>query len=83
LSVEGLTLTALDAGDTSAKVDLAIGVDVSGDDWLGSVIYATDLYDEQSVATLMERCIRFLDAVTRSSSTPLGDVELLDPSERD
>ncbi|UGT59907.1 non-ribosomal peptide synthetase [Nocardia asteroides] len=48
----------------------------------GSVIYATELFDADTVRAFTERFVRVLAAVVADAETPVGSVDLLDPAER-
>ncbi|TMR07869.1 non-ribosomal peptide synthetase, partial [Nonomuraea zeae] len=48
----------------------------------GSIEYATDLFDRESVETLATRLIRILEAVTAHPEQPIGDIDLLSAEER-
>ncbi|WAZ19966.1 amino acid adenylation domain-containing protein [Streptomyces cinnabarinus] len=71
-----------------AKFDLTFFVEeAAGDDgrpaglcW--DVEYATDLYDESTVATMVDRLTRLMEAVVADADTPLTSVPLLDMEER-
>ncbi|WP_405021331.1 amino acid adenylation domain-containing protein [Kitasatospora sp. NBC_00070] len=49
---------------------------------LGSVDYATDLFDADTVHTLADRLVRLLDAVTTDPDLPLHAYQVLDPTDR-
>ncbi|MFJ8043304.1 amino acid adenylation domain-containing protein [Kitasatospora sp. NPDC096147] len=49
---------------------------------LGSVDYATALFDAGTVRTLADRLVRLLDAVTADPSLPLSAYQVLDPAEQ-
>ncbi|MFC8527844.1 amino acid adenylation domain-containing protein [Nocardia sp. NPDC057227] len=48
----------------------------------GSVTYATDLFDADTVRAFTERLVRVLAAVVADAEKPVGSVDLLDPAER-
>ncbi|MDL9937936.1 non-ribosomal peptide synthase/polyketide synthase, partial [Gordonia sp. ABSL1-1] len=76
--LDDLGVSVLDIEETAAKVDLTIGlgVDPSGS-WSGQVGYATDLFDESTVAGFMARFSRLLRELTTQVSRPVGDVPLV------
>ncbi|MDO1486797.1 putative non-ribosomal peptide synthetase [Rhodococcus rhodochrous] len=43
----------------------------------GNVIYAVDLFDESTIRTILRRFVDVLEAVTRTPSVPVGDIDLL------
>ncbi|HTX95536.1 MAG TPA: amino acid adenylation domain-containing protein, partial [Mycobacterium sp.] len=49
----------------------------------GSVTYATDLYDRETIERLVHRFGRLLDAVVADPSVVVGDISLFDCGERD
>ncbi|MFF1946990.1 amino acid adenylation domain-containing protein, partial [Rhodococcus qingshengii] len=88
LELGDLTVAGVDAGSVSAKFDLSVTVVESFDDagaaagMAVSLTYATDLFDESTVASFAERFGRILTAAAEDSSVYVGDVELLDSVER-
>ncbi|WP_316524401.1 non-ribosomal peptide synthetase [Kitasatospora brasiliensis] len=48
-----------------------------------AVEYAVDLFDHATAAALAERLVRVLRAVTADAAAPIGDIEILDPAERE
>ncbi|MDV7278362.1 non-ribosomal peptide synthetase, partial [Rhodococcus oxybenzonivorans] len=89
LELPGLRLEPVDYDAGMAKFDLQLWLserlDTNGSP-LGmqaGVVYATDLFDEQTVRNFAERFVRILEAVTDNPQTPIGDIEILDAAERD
>ncbi|MCF8609817.1 amino acid adenylation domain-containing protein [Gordonia sp. HY285] len=84
LDVAGLTVTPIDPGAPVAQVDLTVGVWTAGDgeDWAGSIIYATDLFDESTVVAFADRLVRMLDDLTATPDRAVGDVDLRTDDER-
>ncbi|AZG48350.1 Tyrocidine synthase 3 [Gordonia insulae] len=82
--VDGMRITPLGAPDVSAKVDLTVAVTATtdGTPWAGSVVYATDLFDPSTVDMLAYRLVALLDLLTSAPETAVGDVDLLDATER-
>ncbi|MFJ3829139.1 amino acid adenylation domain-containing protein [Streptomyces sp. NPDC090046] len=74
------------AGD--AKFDLEIlfrrtpGTDGSPAAMTCGVRYATDLFDAETVRSLLARLLRLLGAAATAPEVPLAELELLDPAER-
>ncbi len=62
--------------DTYAETGAAQGIS-------GTMTYARDLFDETTVTRFAERLLRILDAVTTTPDAPVGDLDWLDPRERD
>ncbi|MFH9353436.1 amino acid adenylation domain-containing protein [Kitasatospora sp. NPDC017646] len=76
------------AGESLAHFDLNFNfTEQHGEDGtaLGvaaAVEYAADLFDHITVATLVERLLRVLDAVATEPDTPIGGIGILSPAER-
>lgn len=88
LELPGLRLEPVDYDAGMAKFDLQLWLserlDTNGSPrYAGGVVYATDLFDEQTVRKFAERFVRILEAVTENPQTPIGDIEILDAAERD
>ncbi|MEU2126069.1 amino acid adenylation domain-containing protein [Nocardia niwae] len=84
----GLSCTALDPATDTAKFDLlltlreqrtAAGAEAG---LAAEFTYARDLFDEQTVVEFGRRFRRLLAAVVRRPGTAVGDLEVLDDSER-
>ncbi|GAB6922394.1 hypothetical protein JCM9803A_28440 [Rhodococcus erythropolis] len=88
LELGDLTVAGVDAGSVSAKFDLSVTVVESFDDagaaagMAVSLTYATDLFDESTVASFAERFERIIGAVVADQSIVLGDIDILDVDER-
>ncbi|AQA24807.1 amino acid adenylation domain protein [Rhodococcus sp. MTM3W5.2] len=84
LELPDLVVGEVDPGVTFAKFDLQLSVGERADHsgMTGTLVYATDLFDETSVRTLGERFVRLLEAVTADPSVPVGNVEITSPDER-
>ncbi|MDE1671886.1 non-ribosomal peptide synthetase, partial [Nocardia gipuzkoensis] len=84
----GLSFTALDPAADTAKFDLLLTVreqrTESGAEagLAAEFTYARDLFDEQTVVEFGRRFRRILAAVARYPATAVGDLEILDDSER-
>ncbi|MCB1297175.1 MAG: amino acid adenylation domain-containing protein, partial [Gordonia sp.] len=85
VSIAGLDIAPVLTPSVASQMDMTVAVSSAptGDDWTGSVIYATDLFDEASILTMMERFVGLLDTVTADSSVAVGDVDVLLDSDRD
>ncbi|MQY24882.1 D-alanine--poly(phosphoribitol) ligase subunit 1 [Nocardia sp. RB56] len=82
LALPGLTVTPIDFDGAAAKFDLQLTV-VPGESGLSAAFtYATDLFDEPTVAALADRLVRVLEAVVADTERPIGDIDLLQPAER-
>ncbi|CAM3698150.1 amino acid adenylation domain-containing protein [Kibdelosporangium persicum] len=77
----GVRVTAESLATGTARVDLAINLAESPGGLTGSVEYATDLFDETGVRTLIDRWRRLLAAVLADPGRPISAPALLDERE--
>uniref|UniRef100_UPI0012E901C1 non-ribosomal peptide synthetase n=1 Tax=Rhodococcus phenolicus TaxID=263849 RepID=UPI0012E901C1 len=84
-----LSVAPVEADARIAKFDLQLTV-VPGersDGGTGGVPamfdYATDLFDDSTIAAFADRFVRLLEALTRSPERPVGDADLFAPGELD
>jgi len=84
----GLAVSLLGSDQISAKFDLQLIVQPrSNDDGTPGALgiaftYATDLFDEASIAALTRRFERILRAVHADPDAIVGDIDILEPEER-
>ncbi|NEW50308.1 amino acid adenylation domain-containing protein [Nocardia cyriacigeorgica] len=84
----GLSFAALDPAADAAKFDLLLTVREQRDEHgaeagiAAEFTYARDLFDESTVAGFGHRFRRVLAAVARDSGRAVGDLDILDDSER-
>nr|WP_218024294.1 non-ribosomal peptide synthetase [Nocardia speluncae] len=88
----GLAISGIDSPIETAKFDLhlelaeRIGPAEDGANTARGVtakfIYATDLFDEATVAGFADRFTRLLTAVVADPAAPVGDLDILAPAER-
>ncbi|APE33202.1 non-ribosomal peptide synthetase [Nocardia mangyaensis] len=89
LRLPGLTIEAMDLAARPAKFDLQVNVEprhtVSGEpDELGIVFtYATDLFDESTVAAFARGFTEIITAVAADPTLTVGDIDLRDARERE
>ncbi|MFD3704274.1 amino acid adenylation domain-containing protein [Nocardia sp. NPDC058658] len=89
LRLPGLTIEAMDLTARSAKVDLQVNVQpqhtATGEpDQLGVVItYATDLFEEHTIATIVRGLTEIVTAVAADPGVRIGDIDLRDADERE
>ncbi|OQS16354.1 non-ribosomal peptide synthetase [Nocardia donostiensis] len=85
----GLSVSAIEADTGTSLFDLQITVsDTYGPTGApagitGGVTYATDLFDQATVTTLVNRLLRLLHALAADPTQPIHDVNLLDTTERE
>ncbi|MFE9327890.1 amino acid adenylation domain-containing protein [Nocardia sp. NPDC052278] len=87
LELPGLTVSGIDLGVVQAKFDLELTVVPREDHGAAnglaaSFTYATDLFDEATVAGFAQRLNRVLGAVAADPHLVVGELELLAPAER-
>ncbi|MGW4019751.1 non-ribosomal peptide synthetase, partial [Rhodococcus ruber] len=82
--LERLSVAGVDTGTSSAKFDLQLTVapDAQAADVAAAFEYATDLFDEATVAVFAQRFVRLLEALTADPGQSVGDADILDPAER-
>ncbi|MGM7649073.1 amino acid adenylation domain-containing protein, partial [Nocardia sp. JW2] len=82
----GLSVSAVDFDVDTAKFDLLLTVREAGaGDEAGAYAefsYASDLFDQSTVEKFAQRFRRLLAEVVADTTTPVGDLELLDTVER-
>ncbi|WP_084423807.1 non-ribosomal peptide synthetase [Rhodococcoides kyotonense] len=78
LQLPGLRVGAVDYDSTSAKFDLALTLTPSTDGGAigGTIVYATDLFDETTVAALAERFVGVLRLVVDDPERRVRDLDL-------
>src|SRR5207248_9613286 len=83
LALPGLAATPQPIATASAKFDLSVGLverrlpDGTPGGIDGVLEYASDLFDESTVATLGRRLIRLLEAAVADAGQPLGHLPIL------
>nr|WP_157762222.1 non-ribosomal peptide synthetase [Nocardia yamanashiensis] len=88
MDLPGLTAEAVEFDGAVAKFDLQLSVlprerDGAADGMTAMFTYATELFDEATVAGFADRLVRLLTGIADAPDTRLGDFELLDGAERD
>ncbi|MFD4259397.1 non-ribosomal peptide synthase/polyketide synthase [Streptomyces sp. NPDC058534] len=89
LATTGLGVSLLDVTTGVAKLDLALELaehrdtDGAPAGLVGAAEYSADLFDEGTVALLVERFLRLLDALVADPGRRIGDVDVLSPRELD
>ncbi|WP_442945702.1 amino acid adenylation domain-containing protein [Nocardia sp. SSK8] len=87
LQLPGLTVAGVDLATPFAKFDLELTMvpretDGVADGVSAAFTYATDLFDEATVAGFADRLVRLLGQVVADPARPVGAIELLEPAER-
>ncbi|MGW4369098.1 amino acid adenylation domain-containing protein [Nocardia takedensis] len=89
LELPGLSLSALEAETGSSLFDLQFTVSDTYDETgapaglTGAVSFATDLFDPETVRTLVDRLLRLLDTLTADPTRGVYEVDLLTAAERE
>ncbi|WP_026425984.1 non-ribosomal peptide synthetase [Actinokineospora inagensis] len=82
LGIPGTDTAAQDLPTTTAKFDLSFGFTDTPTGMVGSIEYATDLFDEVTVADIATRLVRLLTAVSTDPGQLVRRVNLLSADER-
>ncbi|MBF6356082.1 amino acid adenylation domain-containing protein [Nocardia higoensis] len=89
LELPGLTVAGLDVDTHVSQFDLhwIIGDSYDADGAPaglgGALTFATALFERRTVEMFVDRFVRLLREVTAAPRTPVGDIDLLDPAERE
>jgi len=70
------------AGGVAVRADLECHLVENGDALVGRLVYATDLFTEDTAERLADRFLRVLTAVAADPGQPVDQVDLLAPRER-
>src|SRR6185369_15171885 len=82
LEIRGLRLQPLSEVRTTAKVDLSLSLREHEGEVVGTIEYATDLFDAATIDRLAGHFERLLTAATASPELPTLDLPLLDEAAR-
>ncbi|PBC41982.1 non-ribosomal peptide synthetase [Rhodococcus sp. ACPA4] len=84
-SLPDLTISGVDSPVATTKFDMQLTLSSAADGYglSGVWIYSTDLFDQGTVESFVERFVRVLEQVTDNPSRPVGDIELLTAAEKD
>nr|WP_279635659.1 non-ribosomal peptide synthetase [Corallococcus carmarthensis] len=82
LRLPGLSFQALPLEAHFAKFDLSLGLRESRDGFVGTLEYATDLFDASTLQRMAGHFGVLLEAIAAKPDTRLGDLPLLTDSER-
>ncbi|AZQ32224.1 amino acid adenylation domain-containing protein [Streptomyces cyaneochromogenes] len=78
-SLPGLEVTGRPVGAGAAKFDLSFHLA----ERTGGLDFSTDLFDRETAQGIAERFVRVLTALAEGPGRRVGEVEILDPAERD
>ncbi|HEX9940428.1 MAG TPA: condensation domain-containing protein, partial [Thermoanaerobaculia bacterium] len=82
LDLPGLVLAPAESAGPAAKFDLTLSLAETGGQLLGSLDYATDLFDAATARRLAERFSQLLAEAVAAPDLPLGRLPLLTREER-
>ncbi|MGW8654620.1 amino acid adenylation domain-containing protein, partial [Nocardia salmonicida] len=86
LELPGLAVSALDLDESVARFDLQFTLSELGEPGSGGMAlalnYATELFDENTVAAIAVRWQRVLEAVAADAAITVGAIDVLDAAER-
>ncbi|XLS29491.1 amino acid adenylation domain-containing protein [Flavobacteriaceae bacterium M23B6Z8] len=82
LEVEGIQLSAMDAGAVSSKFDMTITAAQVKENIIIDWEYCTDLYSEQTITRMKDHFEQLLEAFVANAEQPIGDVSLVSEKAR-
>ncbi|MET9490260.1 amino acid adenylation domain-containing protein [Nocardia sp. NPDC006630] len=83
LELPETTVIPMELPQTNSRFDLSLTVVADPDGLQLRCCYATDLFDEATVAAFADRLVRLLTVVTAESASTVGDIDLLTDVERE
>ncbi|MEO9330497.1 amino acid adenylation domain-containing protein [Gordonia aurantiaca] len=82
-SPDGLRIEPLSVSTGTTQLDMTVAVTVdAGNAWPVAIVYATDLFDESTIRTMLTRLVRVLEQLTGPDDRVVGEIELADDAER-
>nr|EJI95569.1 non-ribosomal peptide synthase domain TIGR01720 domain protein [Rhodococcus sp. JVH1] len=85
VQLPGLTVSPLDVPWEAAQFDLSmtLGEPAGGEgEYVGTLAYATDIFDAATVQRIAAQFVRVLGAVVEDPSVSVGDISIVDDDER-
>ncbi|NBM18190.1 amino acid adenylation domain-containing protein, partial [Streptomyces sp. GC420] len=82
-ALPGLTAEPVVLSNGGAKFDLSLYLTEAPDGLHGHAVFAADLFDRRTVARMTRSFERLLRAAVAAPDRPFGDLDLLDPAERE
>ena len=83
ISLSGVESWFLEIEPRAAKIDLSLDVEEQGDELVGTLEYATDIFEAETTERLLAAYRRLLEAVAADPDARVGDAPLLSDQERD
>jgi amino acid adenylation domain-containing protein len=81
LKIPGLTLTPVELETGTAKLDLALQLEVTAAGISGDLEYCTDLFDGTTAERLVSHLSRLVASVAADPELPVSDLPMISPSE--
>ena len=78
----GLTLSPIEQTQDTAQCDLTLSLTDTGDDCVGSLRYASDLYDEATARRMVGHFCTLLRAMVEDEGTQVGQLALISAEQR-
>ncbi|WP_315751432.1 non-ribosomal peptide synthetase [Bradyrhizobium sp. SZCCHNS3055] len=78
----GLSIEPFATGTVAAKFDLELSLAEADGALQGSLVYAADLFEDSTIARLVEHFMRVLDGIVAEPDRPLSALDLLSEAER-
>ncbi|HEY3581717.1 MAG TPA: condensation domain-containing protein, partial [Pyrinomonadaceae bacterium] len=82
LALSGVNLELLPADNATAKFDLTLNLQESGDVIGGTLGYSTDLFEADTIGRMVAHYLTLLDAIATDVNTPLSQLQLIREDER-
>ncbi|WP_047197779.1 non-ribosomal peptide synthase/polyketide synthase [Caldimonas brevitalea] len=83
VALPGLSLSGLDQANHTAPFDVSLLLDETEEGVVGHLQYASDLFDDNTVARWAGHLVRLLESMTEDAGRRVGDLDLLDAAARD
>jgi amino acid adenylation domain-containing protein len=82
LELSGLTLSPVESGHATARVDLSLSLEEAGDEIVGWLEYATALFDRATVERYLGYWRRLLEGMAADDGRAIDSLPVLDEGER-
>ncbi|MGW5285424.1 condensation domain-containing protein, partial [Streptomyces collinus] len=83
-SLPGLAVESIELPSQTSKFDFSLFLsEDGGGGFHGDLVFSTELFDRETIARLGDRFVRVLEAVAAAPGKPIGQVDILDPAERE
>ncbi|QSX79619.1 non-ribosomal peptide synthetase [Agrilutibacter solisilvae] len=82
LDLPGLAMSAIESPGVSAKFDLSLTMTDTGEDLVGGLVYATDLFDHASVQRMLGHWLALLQGMVDDDTRAVARLPLLSVAER-